>query len=56
MIMLAQYYNFTLYAMMLNERNDKLTSAMAPTDSRLRPDVQKMEVGDIGMSFRLVCL
>ena len=50
LVMLAQYYNFTLFAMMLNELNDQLTSTLPPTDSRLRPDIRKMENGDIGKS------
>ena len=53
-ILTVQYYNFTLFAMMLNELNDKLTSSLPPTDSRLRPDIRKMESGDIGESAELV--
>jgi len=53
-MMFIQYYNFTLYAMMLNELNDKMTSALPPTDSRLRPDVRQMEIGDIGKSIKLL--
>ena len=52
--MFIQYYNFTLYAMMLNELHDKMTSVLPPTDSRLRPDVRKMEIGDIGKSVELL--
>ena len=40
--------------MMLNEVNDKMTSVLPPTDSRLRPDVRKMEIGDIGKSVKLL--
>ena len=37
--------------MMLNELNDQQTSTLPPTDSRLRPDMRKMEHGDIGKSL-----
>ncbi|ELU10803.1 hypothetical protein CAPTEDRAFT_156226 [Capitella teleta] len=42
-----EYYAFTLFAMMLNELPDSLRSQLAPTDSRLRPDIRRMEEGDI---------
>jgi len=35
---------------MLNELDNKLTSILPKTDSRLRPDIRKMEIGDIGKS------
>jgi len=54
LLVFIQYYNFTLYAMMLNELHDKMTSVLPPTDSRLRPDVRKMEIGDIGKSVELL--
>ena len=34
--------------MMLNEMTDDIRSKICPTDSRLRPDMKKMEDGDIG--------
>ena len=45
-----QYYNFTSFAMMLNELDDHKASC-APTDSRFRPDMRLMEASDVGMSF-----
>ncbi|XP_072402131.1 oxysterol-binding protein-related protein 1 [Diabrotica undecimpunctata] len=41
----SDYYNFTNFAMSLNEieKNEPL----CPTDSRLRPDIRKLEKGDI---------
>lgn len=47
-----QYYNFTSFAMMLNELDDHRTS-IAPTDSRFRPDMRLMEASDVGMSYFL---
>jgi len=43
----SQYYNFTLFAMMLNELRESQAVNLAPTDSRLRPDIRKLEEGDI---------
>ena len=40
--------------MMLNEMRDGDSSLLSPTDSRLRPDIRKMEEGDIGASTHLV--
>lgn len=40
-----QFYQFTLFAMSLNEMPPSKT--VCPTDSRLRPDIRKLEVGDI---------
>ena len=48
MVFLFKYYNFTEFAFMLNELNDEIKSKVAPTDSRYRPDMRKMEEGDIG--------
>lgn len=42
-----QYYAFTLFAMMLNELVEGDRESLPPTDSRLRPDMRKMEEGDI---------
>lgn len=43
-----QYYQFTLFAMSLNEMPDiKPPNRLCPTDSRFRPDVRKLEQGDI---------
>lgn len=40
-----QFYQFTLFAMSLNEM--KPGNTICPTDSRLRPDIRKLESGDI---------
>lgn len=40
-----QFYQFTLFAMSLNEMKPGV--ALCPTDSRLRPDIRKLEAGDI---------
>lgn len=41
-------YNFTSYAMTLNELEPGMDRLLAPTDCRLRPDIRAMENGDIG--------
>lgn len=45
----AEYYQFTLFAMSLNEMEPGMTTpkTLCPTDSRLRPDIRKLESGDI---------
>ncbi|XP_015913961.1 oxysterol-binding protein-related protein 1 [Parasteatoda tepidariorum] len=48
----SDYYNFTSYAMALNELTDEMKPKLPPTDSRLRPDIRKLEEGDIdGAAF-----
>ena len=47
-----QYYNFSLFAMMLNETTDSIRDSIPPTDCRLRPDLRKLEEGDIGESLQ----
>lgn len=43
-----QYYQFTYFAMTLNEMPDlKPPARLCPTDSRYRPDVRKLESGDL---------
>uniref|UniRef100_A0A183IJQ1 Oxysterol-binding protein n=1 Tax=Soboliphyme baturini TaxID=241478 RepID=A0A183IJQ1_9BILA len=42
-----EYYNFTSFAMMLNEYDSERDRNIPLTDSRLRPDVRHMENGDI---------
>lgn len=44
----SQYYHFTSFSMSLNELNDSIAKTLPPTDSRLRPDVRKLEEGDLG--------
>ncbi|XP_055702514.1 oxysterol-binding protein-related protein 2 isoform X3 [Phlebotomus papatasi] len=45
----AEYYQFTLFAMGLNELEPEMKTpeTLCPTDSRLRPDIRKLEEGDI---------
>ncbi|KAJ4437567.1 hypothetical protein ANN_17712 [Periplaneta americana] len=43
----AEYYQFTLFAMSLNEMEDGMKNRLCPTDCRLRPDIRKLEEGDI---------
>ena len=38
-----------MYAMMLNELCDEDKAKLPPTDSRLRPDINRLEEGDLGM-------
>lgn len=41
-----QYYQFTTFAMSLNELESDMGEILCPTDSRLRPDIRKLENGD----------
>lgn len=43
-----QMYNFTSFAMTLNELEPNMEGILALTDCRLRPDIRAMENGDIG--------
>lgn len=45
----SEYYNFTLFAMRLNEFEEGMEGGrnLCPTDSRLRPDIRKLENGDM---------
>ncbi|XP_069778693.1 oxysterol-binding protein-related protein 1-like isoform X2 [Narcine bancroftii] len=45
-----QMYNFTNFAMSLNELNKEMENVIAPTDCRLRPDIKAMENGDIDLA------
>ncbi|KAK0142647.1 Oxysterol-binding protein-related protein 1 [Merluccius polli] len=42
-----QMYNFTSFAMTLNELEPGMEGLLAPTDCRLRPDLKAMEDGDL---------
>nr|XP_060485649.1 oxysterol-binding protein-related protein 1-like [Panthera onca] len=44
----AQMYNFTSFAMVLNEVDKEMESVIPKTDCRLRPDIRAMENGEIG--------
>ena len=41
------YYNFTRFAMMLNELDPDQTNRLPRTDSRFRPDIRALENGDL---------
>ncbi|KAJ8979884.1 hypothetical protein NQ317_017507 [Molorchus minor] len=43
----SDYYQFTEFAMSLNELESGMDKIICPTDSRLRPDIRKLEQGDI---------
>ncbi|CAH1989236.1 unnamed protein product [Acanthoscelides obtectus] len=43
----SDYYQFTEFAMSLNELETDMEKTLCPTDSRLRPDIRKLEQGDI---------
>lgn len=47
-------YNFTSFAMTLNELEPGMERLLPPTDCRLRPDIRAMENGDIGTKSRIV--
>lgn len=46
----ATMYNFTNFAMSLNELQPGMEAILAPTDCRLRPDIRAMENGDINVA------
>uniref|UniRef100_A0A8D8TVJ2 Oxysterol-binding protein n=2 Tax=Cacopsylla melanoneura TaxID=428564 RepID=A0A8D8TVJ2_9HEMI len=43
----SEFYQFTSFTMSLNELEPGMESRMCPTDSRLRPDIRKLEAGDL---------
>lgn len=43
----SEYYNFTLFTMTLNEYDPKMEEILPRTDSRRRPDVRRLEEGDV---------
>nr|XP_050861313.1 oxysterol-binding protein-related protein 2 isoform X1 [Vespula vulgaris] len=42
----SNYFQFTTFAMSLNEIEATMKKDLCPTDSRLRPDIRKLENGD----------
>ncbi|XP_042604963.1 oxysterol-binding protein-related protein 1-like isoform X3 [Cyprinus carpio] len=46
----VQMYNFTTFAMQLNELDKEIEAVIPKTDSRLRPDIRAMENGDIDLA------
>ncbi|XP_026222701.1 oxysterol-binding protein-related protein 2-like [Anabas testudineus] len=48
----AVMYNFTNFAMCLNELEHGMEAVLAPTDCRFRPDIRAMENGDIDLASK----
>uniref|UniRef100_A0AAX7VKK0 Oxysterol-binding protein n=1 Tax=Astatotilapia calliptera TaxID=8154 RepID=A0AAX7VKK0_ASTCA len=46
----VQMYNFTCFAMQLNELHKEMEGVIPQTDCRLRPDIRAMENGDIDLA------
>ncbi|XP_030069454.1 oxysterol-binding protein-related protein 2 isoform X2 [Microcaecilia unicolor] len=46
----SQMYNFTSFAVSLNELDKDLEKILAPTDCRLRPDIRNMENGNMDLA------
>lgn len=44
---LQEYYNFTRFTLQMNELYPELEKSLPKTDSRFRPDVRKLEEGDL---------
>ncbi|XP_026553192.1 oxysterol-binding protein-related protein 2 isoform X2 [Pseudonaja textilis] len=48
----SQMYNFTSFAVTLNELEKGMEDILAPTDCRLRPDIRHMENGEIDQASK----
>ncbi|XP_074868280.1 oxysterol-binding protein-related protein 2 isoform X4 [Carettochelys insculpta] len=48
----SQMYNFTTFAVSLNELEMGMEGVLAPTDCRLRPDIRGMENGDLDLASK----
>ncbi|XP_033009581.1 oxysterol-binding protein-related protein 2 [Lacerta agilis] len=48
----SQMYNFTNFAVSLNELEKGMEEVLAPTDCRLRPDIRHMENGEIDLASK----
>ncbi|XP_043946349.1 oxysterol-binding protein-related protein 2 [Protopterus annectens] len=48
----AKMYNFTNFAVSLNELDKELEAVLAPTDCRFRPDIRAMENGDMDLASK----
>nr|XP_023689919.1 oxysterol-binding protein-related protein 2-like [Paramormyrops kingsleyae]XP_023689921.1 oxysterol-binding protein-related protein 2-like [Paramormyrops kingsleyae] len=48
----AEMYNFTSFAVTLNELEPGMEAALPPTDCRLRPDIRAMETGDMDQASK----
>ncbi|KAJ6519568.1 oxysterol binding protein [Mycena sanguinolenta] len=47
-----EYYGFTSFGITLNEITSDIDGKLAPTDSRLRPDVRALEEGELDVAER----
>lgn len=43
----TDFYNFTRFTFCLNELTEELKKSLPPTDSRFRPDIRLLELGDL---------
>uniref|UniRef100_H3AHM8 Oxysterol-binding protein n=1 Tax=Latimeria chalumnae TaxID=7897 RepID=H3AHM8_LATCH len=48
----SKMYNFTKFAVMLNELDKELETILAPSDCRLRPDIRAMENGNMELASK----
>uniref|UniRef100_A0A8C0G9S7 Oxysterol-binding protein n=1 Tax=Chelonoidis abingdonii TaxID=106734 RepID=A0A8C0G9S7_CHEAB len=48
----SQMYNFTSFAVSLNELETGMDTVLAPTDCRLRPDIRGMENGELDLASK----
>ncbi|NWH80099.1 OSBL2 protein, partial [Piaya cayana] len=48
----SQMYNFTSFAVSLNELETGMEAILAPTDCRLRPDIRNMENGNMDVASK----
>ncbi|NXG32152.1 OSBL2 protein, partial [Dromaius novaehollandiae] len=48
----SQMYNFTSFAVSLNELEKGMEAILAPTDCRLRPDIRNMEDGNMDLASK----
>ncbi|KAM6319510.1 oxysterol-binding protein-related protein 2 isoform 3-T5 [Podargus strigoides] len=48
----SQMYNFTSFAVSLNELEEGMEALLAPTDCRLRPDIRNMENGNMDVASK----
>ncbi|CAG0903311.1 unnamed protein product [Darwinula stevensoni] len=49
----ASYYNFSLFTFSLNDLRPEMKKILCPTDCRLRPDIRKLEEGDLSRASAL---
>lgn len=46
-----RFYRFSYFTMGLNQLRPEFEKEIAPTDSRLRPDIKQLELGNIGIEL-----